>query len=230
MKLLTLETSTEACSAALYLDGEVIERYQLAPQQHNLLILPMIESLLADAGLSLNQMDALAFGRGPGSFTGVRIAAGVVQGLAFGADLPVAPVSTLASLAQEVFVEKESRYAFSCIDARMGEVYWGVYRRGADGLAVVVGREAVANAGMVEFPLEAEGFGIGSGWGTYQAVLRERLGEGRVHGILAGRFPRARWVARLGAEVFLRGECVMAEDAQPVYLRDRVAKKKCGGY
>jgi tRNA threonylcarbamoyladenosine biosynthesis protein TsaB len=230
MKLLSLETSTEACSAALYVDGEVTERYQLAPQQHNQLILPMIESLLAAAGLSLNQMDALAFGRGPGSFTGVRIAAGVVQGLAFGADLPVAPVSTLAAMAQEAFAETESRYAFPCIDARMGEVYWGVYRRGAEGLAVVVGSEAVADAGMVEFPEEAEGFGIGSGWGTYARVLRERVGEGRVHGILADRFPRACWVARLGAGVFQRGECVMAEDAQPVYLRDKVAKKKGGGY
>ncbi|MCX7113069.1 MAG: tRNA (adenosine(37)-N6)-threonylcarbamoyltransferase complex dimerization subunit type 1 TsaB [Proteobacteria bacterium] len=230
MKLLALETSTEACSAALYLDGEVTERYQLVPQRHNKLILPMIESLLAEAGLSLKNMDALAFGRGPGSFTGVRIAAGVVQGLAFGADLPVAPVSTLAAMAQEAFAETDSQFAFPCIDARMGEVYWGVYRRGAEGLAELADRESVADGGAVEFPEEAAGFGMGSGWGTYAAMLRERLGEGRVHGILADRFPRAHWVARLGVEVFKRGQCVTAENAQPVYLRDKVAKKKGGGY
>ncbi len=229
MKLLALETSTEACSAALYLDGEVTERYQLAPQQHNKLILPMVESLLAEAGLGLRQMDALAFGRGPGSFTGVRIAAGVAQGLAFGADLPVAPVSTLAAMAQEAFAETPDGFAFPCIDARMGEVYWGVYRRGAEGWAELAGAEAVAGAGTVVFPEEAAGCGIGSGWGTYEAVLRERLG-GRVAGILPDRFPRAAWIARLGAEVFRQGGCVAAEDAQPVYLRDKVAKKKGGGY
>ncbi|MFZ4702392.1 MAG: tRNA (adenosine(37)-N6)-threonylcarbamoyltransferase complex dimerization subunit type 1 TsaB, partial [Candidatus Methylumidiphilus sp.] len=149
MKLLSLETSTEACSAALYLDGEITERYQLAPQQHNKLILPMIQSLLAEADLKLHQLDALAFGRGPGSFTGVRIAAGIVQGLAFGADLPVAPVSTLAAMAQEVFAESDSQYALPCIDARMGEVYWGVYRRGNDGMAKLSGSEVVADAGAV---------------------------------------------------------------------------------
>ena len=230
MKLLALETSTEACSAALYLDGEITERYQLAPQQHNKLILPMLESLLAAAGLSLKQMDALAFGRGPGSFTGVRIAAGVVQGLAFGAELPVAPVSTLATMAQAAFAETESQFAFPCIDARMGEVYWGVYQRGEAGFAELLGQEAVTDAGSVECPEYASGYAIGSGWGTYAAELHERLGQGRVQGVLTDRFPRARWVALLGAEVFKRGGCVSAEAAQPVYLRDKVAKKKGGGY
>ncbi len=230
MKLLALETSTEACSAALYLDGEVAERYQLAPQQHNKLILPMLESLLVEAGLSLRQMDVLAFGRGPGSFTGVRIAAGIVQGLAFGADLPVAPVSTLAAMAMDVFAETDSHLAFPCIDARIGEVYWGIYRRGEGGLAELVGVESVGGAGEVEFPAEASGFGIGSGWSAYADPLRGRLGEAKVHGILADSFPRASWVAHLGVEVFRQGGCVAAEDAQPVYLRDKVAKKKGGGY
>lgn len=213
----------------MYLDGETIERYEIAPQRHNQLILPMLESLLAEAGLGLKQMDGLAFGRGPGSFTGLRIAAGVAQGLAFGAELKVAPVSTLAALAQEAFAETQDGFAFPCIDARMGEVYWGVYRRGADGLAELAEAEAVADAGTVLFPEVATGHGIGSGWGTYEAVLRGRLG-GRVLGILPGRFPRARWIALLGAEVFGQGGGVAAEEAQPVYLRDKVAKKKGGGY
>jgi len=229
MKLLALETSTEACSAALFLDGEVAWRYEIAPQRHNKLILPMLESLLAEAGLGLAQMDALAFGRGPGSFTGVRIAAGVAQGLAFGADLPVAPVSTLAAMAQEAFAETPEGFAFPCIDARMGEVYWAVYRRGADGFAELAGAEVVTDAAEVLFPQEASGAGIGSGWGTYEAVLQNRLGE-RLTGILPDRFPHAAFIARLGAEVFRRGGCVPAEQAQPVYLRDKVAKKKGGGY
>jgi tRNA threonylcarbamoyladenosine biosynthesis protein TsaB len=229
MKILALETSTEACSAALLVDGALAERYELAPQRHNQLILPMAESLLAEAGLSLGQLDALAFGRGPGSFTGVRIAAGVAQGLALGADLPVAPVSTLAAMAQEAFAETPDGFAFPCIDARMGEVYWGVYRRGADGFAEPAGAEAVLDAADAAFPEEAAGCGIGSGWGTYEAVLRGRLGA-KAGAVLTDRFPRAGWVARLGAELFKRGAAVAAEDAQPVYLRDKVAKKKGGGY
>ena len=225
MKILALETATEACSAALYVNGEVLERYALAPREHNRLILPMIESLLAEAGTTLKGLDALAFGRGPGSFTGVRIAAGVVQGLGFGAELPVAPVSTLAALAQEAFAETPQSHAFPCIDARMGEVYWAVYRRDGEGCAGLLGAESVVAAERVIFPEDVCGFGIGSGWGTYQEILRARLGEGRVAGILRGRVPRASWIARLAVRMVAQGGCVSAEDAQPVYLRDKVAKK-----
>ncbi|GAB4353090.1 MAG: hypothetical protein Kow0060_03270 [Methylohalobius crimeensis] len=128
MRILAIETATEACSAALYLDGVVEERFQVAPRRHTHLILPMAEALLAEAGLTLSALDGLAFGRGPGSFTGLRIAAGVIQGLAFGADLPVVPVSTLAALAWQVFDEGAADCALAALDARMGEVYWGIYR------------------------------------------------------------------------------------------------------
>lgn len=225
MKVLALETATEACSAALYIDGEVVERYGLAPRQHHRLILPMIESLLGDAGLTLAQMDALAFGRGPGSFTGVRMAAGVVQGLAFGADLPVAPVSTLAALAQEAFAETRHEYAFPCIDARMGEVYWSVYQRDQEGFAWPVDGESVLPPAQVSYRNQVWGIGIGSGWETYQTILRTRPDGEHVLGIIPGRFPRAAWVARLGARVLMQGGCVRAEEAQPIYLRDNVAKK-----
>ncbi|MDV3241166.1 MAG: tRNA (adenosine(37)-N6)-threonylcarbamoyltransferase complex dimerization subunit type 1 TsaB, partial [Methylocaldum sp.] len=113
MKILAIETATEACSAALLIDDTVLERYELAPQQHNRLILPMIDSLLAEAGIKVSQVDALAFGRGPGSFTGVRIAAGVAQGISFAVDLPVVPVSTLAALAQDALIESPEKVAFS---------------------------------------------------------------------------------------------------------------------
>lgn len=122
MKLLALDTSTEACSAALFIDGEIRQRFEITPKAHTKLLLPMIESLLAEAELKLSQLDALAFGCGPGSFTGLRIATGVVQGLAFGADLPIVPVSTLAALAQNRLPE----LAFVATDARIGEIF-GVF-------------------------------------------------------------------------------------------------------
>ncbi|MGZ8244124.1 tRNA (adenosine(37)-N6)-threonylcarbamoyltransferase complex dimerization subunit type 1 TsaB [Methylomagnum sp.] len=223
MKILAIETATEACSAAVYDAGGVIERYQVAPREHNRLILPMVEAVLAEAGLTLNQLDALAFGRGPGSFTGVRVAAGVTQGIAFGADLRVVPVSTLAALALEALEGTGLEYAYPCIDARMGEVYWAVYRRAGEGVALVV-EEAVLPATQVAFPEDSRGVGIGSGWGTYGVPLAEQL-EGRAEVVLAERFPRAGVIARLGAGEFGRGMSVPVEKALPVYLRDNVAKK-----
>jgi tRNA threonylcarbamoyladenosine biosynthesis protein TsaB len=237
MKILAVETATEACSAAVLVDGRIIERYQLAPREHNRLILPMIEAVLAEAGLAVGQLDALAFGRGPGSFTGVRIATGVIQGIAFGADLPVVPVSTLAALSLEALDETGAEHAYACIDARMGEVYWGVYRRAGEGagrslsgaeassLVELVGEEAVLPAERVAFPEDSRGVGTGSGWATYGAVLGERLG-GRAAAVLEGRFPRAGAIARLGAGDFKQGLAVPAERALPVYLRDKVARKK----
>lgn len=222
MKLLAVETATEACSCALYDEGRITERYRLAPQEHSLLILPMLKSLLDEAGIPLSKIDALAFGCGPGSFTGVRIAAGVAQGIALGADLPVVPVSTLAALAQDVFDEFPEEYAFSAIDARMGEVYWGVYRRSGSGFAEIVGEEAVILAHDVPAPAGA-GIGVGGGWRNYREALSQRLGE-RVARIEAQRYPRAAAVARLGAEGYRRGLGVPAEKALPVYLRDKVAK------
>ena len=224
MKILAVETATEACSAALFLDGEIIERYQLAPRQHSRIILPMMQSLLDEAGIALNRLDALAFGRGPGSFTGVRIAAGVIQGAALGADLPVVPVSTLAALAQASIVHFEAEYAFPALDARMGEVYWGVYRRNAEGFAEPDGAELVVNADQVHCPDQAAGIGVGNGWRTYPDVLKKRLGS-RVLGIEGDRYPTAGFVARLGVEGLKNDQAVRAELALPVYLRDTVARK-----
>ena len=167
MKLLAVETSTEACSAALYIDGVINERFELAPKEHTKLILPMIDSLLSDAGLKPQQLDALAFSCGPGSFTGVRIATGVIQGIAFGADLPVVPVSTLAAIAQDFFDTHRKAHAefaacnvaFTAMDARMGEIFWGVYHRNEQGFAELIGKEAVTPANEVEFP-DLTGVGI----------------------------------------------------------------------
>ncbi len=128
MKLLAIDTAGEACSAALYIEGAVQERFELASRRQSELILPMMEELLAEAELGLTQLDCLAFGCGPGAFTGLRIATGVIQAAAFASDLPVAPVSTLAGLAQGQFRQKGHRHLLPCFDARMQEVYWGAYR------------------------------------------------------------------------------------------------------
>jgi tRNA threonylcarbamoyladenosine biosynthesis protein TsaB len=223
LKILAVDTSTDACSAALFIDGKIQEKFALTPKEHTKLILPMIDQLLADAQLLPQQLDALALSRGPGSFTGVRIATGVVQGIAFGADLPVVPVSTLASIAQDFFnLHPAEPLAFTAMDARMGEIFWGVYRRNAVGLAELVGDEAVTPASAVIFP-DISGYGVGTGWAVYQQQLEERLGP-LVQGVVSNIWPRAACVAQLGAYGFANGQAVDVAQAMPVYLRDKVAK------
>lgn len=227
MKLLAIDTAAEACSAALFLDGGVQSRFLIAPRRHGELILAMLDELLTAAGLTLTDLDALAFGRGPGAFTGVRIATGVVQGAAFGANLPVVPVSNLAALAQRHFRENGHRRVLSALDARMGEVYWGAYAIDPGGLARLVGTEQVATPEQVNVPEGGDWHGAGSGWASYGEALRRRVGE-----LLGSVTPElvchAEDVAVLGVAGFLEGQAVSAEQALPVYLRDQVAWKKPG--
>lgn len=221
MRLLAIETAAENCSAALLVDGEVVVRCVVEPRGHARLILPMADELLAGAGLALADLDALAFGRGPGSFTGVRIAAGVVQGAALAADLPVVPVSTLAALAQQCADLHGSDRVAAALDARMGEVYWGAFVRGDDGLVVAAGAESVCPPEAVTLPEGGGWYGAGSGYAAHGAALSARLGAalGPIDGAL---LPRAEEVVRLAARDFAAGLAVAAELAQPVYLRDRV--------
>lgn len=228
MIILAVETATEACSAAVYCDGAVAERYRVAPREHNRLIMRMIEDVLTEAGVALPQVDAVAFGRGPGSFTGVRIATGVAQGIAFGADIPVLPVSTLAALAHEGLSEDpRAEWAFPCIDARMGEVYCAVYRREEGRIPNLVGPERVIPPRVFDVSMTpaGPGLGTGSGWHTYRGILTERFGP-KVSTILPDRFPRAASVACLGARDFERGFAVPPEEALPVYLRNQVTRSE----
>lgn len=225
MKLLAIDTAAEACSAALLIQGAVRSRFLHAPRRHGELILPLMEALLAEAGLGLKQLDALAFGRGPGAFTGIRIATGVIQGAAFGSGLPVVPVSNLAALAQRHFREQGHRRTLAAFDARMGEVYWGAFVIDDDGLARGLGPEQVAGPEGVRVP-DGEGWhGVGSGWGTYGELLAARVGTG-LSSLAPELVCHAHDVAVLGAALFGEGQGVPAEQALPVYLRDQVAWAK----
>ena len=220
MRLLALDTSTECCSAALLLGEEFRLRYELTERGHAERILPMIDSLLAEAGLGLRDLDGLAFGRGPGAFTGLRIATGVVQGLAFGTGLPVAPVSSLAAVACQVPAAAGER-VLVCNDARMGEVYWGVFPAGPDAGALGTPDERVSPPEAVWQVAVAEHV-AGNALTRYPGLREQLSGAGlRVH---EGLWPRADAVARLGARVLREGRGVAAEQAQPVYVRDQVVR------
>jgi len=220
LKILALDASTEACSVALWTDGEVRERFETG-SQHSERILPLVQEILAAGNQALTQLDAIAFGRGPGSFTGLRICAGVVQGLAFGADLPVVPVSSLAALAQGV----DAPRVLAAFDARMQQVYWGAYVRNAQGMVELVGEEQVLTPMQVPVPVEADWVGAGGGWDQYAALLAARL-KNRVTAWRAQCFPHARFVAQLGASSYENGLSLTPEQALPVYLRDNVAVKQ----
>jgi tRNA threonylcarbamoyladenosine biosynthesis protein TsaB len=223
VKLLALDTSTELCSAALWLDGALITREASRERGHSELILPMIEQLLQQAGVALVQLDAIAFGRGPGAFTGVRLAAGVAQGLAFAVDLPLMPISDLRALAAQVLLAGAPRRTLICQDARMDEVYWGCFERPGDAVGAL-GPEAVAAPAKVMLPPAWDGAavsGAGSGFAAYAAPLAAVAGQ--LTAIWPELRPRAREIARLAADDGL-ASAIPAEQAQPVYLRDDVAR------
>jgi tRNA threonylcarbamoyladenosine biosynthesis protein TsaB len=224
VKLLALDTATELCSAALWLDGALIAREATRERGHSELILPMIDALLREAGVGLSQLDAIAFGRGPGAFTGVRLAAGVAQGLAFAADLPLLPISDLRALAAQVLgASGAPRHALVCQDARMNEVYWGCFERLAEAV-LPLGPEAVAAPGNVALPPgwgARQVCGAGSGFAAYAQGLARVASQ--LCGVLPDLRPRAREVAWLAAQDGL-ASAIPAEQAQPVYLRDDVAR------
>jgi len=219
VQILALETSTELCSAALWRDGEVLAREALAGQRHSELLLPMIDALLAEAGLKLAALDGIAFGAGPGSFTGLRIACGVTQGLAFGADLPVVGVSTLEALAEGA--DPAVSRALCCFDARLGEIFHAAYARDAAGWREV-SAPALATAATAP-AVTGEGWtGLGSGFAAHGAALAQHYGA-QLAATRPDVLPHARAVATLGARTFARGEGVTAERALPLYVRDKVA-------
>lgn len=218
--LLALDTATEACSAALLYQDRVINRFEVIPRLHAQRLLPMLEELLVEAGITLADVDALVFGRGPGAFTGVRIATGMVQGLAFASGKPVIAVSNLAALAQRAWREHQAEEVCAAIDARMDEVYWGCYRL-QQGVMQLVGEERVCAPEAVVVPNGfANSYGAGTGW-----QYAERLAV-TAQANWPQMLPDAQDLISLALPRWLAGEVQDAADAQPVYLRDKVATPK----
>jgi tRNA threonylcarbamoyladenosine biosynthesis protein TsaB len=224
MKILALDTSTEACSVALLNGNDVLSREALQPRKHAELILPMLEELLVEGGLCLGELDALAFGCGPGSFTGVRIAAATAQGVAASADLAVLPISSLAAIALRAADEFSVTKIACAIDARMGEVYWGCYRQNAAGHMILEGKECVMPPEDVPLSSGSGWTGAGSGWASYEEALMLRMGS-TLEEFKAGVFPHAATIAQLAAVEFQPGRAIPARQALPVYLRNNVAQK-----
>lgn len=228
MNILAIDTATEACSTAISRgSGEVVSRYEEPGRGHAERILAMVDAVLGEARLALGDLDAIAFGRGPGGFTGVRLAASVAQGLAFAARLPVVPVSDLRAVAQRALDgAPDARTVLVCADARMREVYSGCFRRGPHGLAEPYPGEPerVGSPDTVDLPHDAEPpvHGAGRGFLAYPQ-LPSRL-EGRLVAIEGDLFPRATEMARLAEAAYAAGEAVAAPEAAPVYLRDDVAR------
>jgi tRNA threonylcarbamoyladenosine biosynthesis protein TsaB len=219
VKLLAIETATDACSVALQRGDTVVEQFSAEPRAHADRVLRMVEDCLAEASIALADLDALVFGRGPGSFTGVRIAAGVVQGLALGADLPVVPVSTLAGYAVATARVHDRRRVAVAVDARMGECYWGAYEV-EDGLARSRVADLIAEPSALASPGGNGWVGVGSGWAAFPALADEMPGVAVLDAAL---LPRAGDLLHNGADELAQGNGLKAEDALPLYLRDKVA-------
>ncbi len=219
MRILALETSTEYCSVALWQDGKMTSRCELVGQRHSELLLEFLDSLLREAGVKIAQLDGIAFGMGPGSFTGVRIACGVAQGLALGADLPVVGVCTLQALAQASGHDK----VIAALDARMGEIYHAAYEKRAGGWVTV----CEPNLCLPQNVPQVEGaswFGVGSGFAMHGVALSERY-AGQLAGSDAEALPQASAIALCAVPLFATGQAVDAAQAMPLYLRDKVALK-----
>ena len=217
MRILAVDTATEACSAALLCRDEIIERYRLDPRGHSRRLMPMIESLLAEAGVARADLDGIAYDRGPGSFTGIRIGAGVAQGLALGLNRPLLGLSSLMTLAEEVKGDE----VLPAIDARMGEVYWAKLKRDPEQVTGWLSLcEAAASDPSTVPALEPGEVGTGSGWDRYHAVLCPGITDS--NNWLPDRFPRAAAVARLAGRIWSSDGPGFSPHTEPDYVRDQV--------
>lgn len=220
MNLLAIETATEVCSVALVHGETVIARSELAPRRHAERVLPMADEVLAEAGIGKHALDAIAVGRGPGAFTGVRLAISLAQGMAMALDLPVVTISSLAALALEA--PEDDAAILAVIDARMGEIYAACYQRDGNGGLLALDEERVCKADTLVLPQAAAWHVVGTGWATYEDTLRGRL-DSVPRSANGACFPQARHVATLAVSEFKAGRAHAPELALPVYLRDKVA-------
>lgn len=219
MNILALDTSGDYCSLALWLNGEMLSREERAEQNHSEVLLPLLDAFLRENRVSLDQLHGIAYGAGPGSFTGLRIACGVAQGLAFAKDLPVAGVCTLKALAEAMPGEK----VIACLDARMGEIYHAAYEKSGDSW-LEASAPGLYTPDQVPLVSGDDWIGCGGGFAVYGNQLQQRY-RGRLKQIAADAVPRAREMARLAIRMLERGEGCKAEQAAPLYLRNKVALK-----
>ena len=225
MKLICFDTATDALSCALLVDGDLREHHEVAPRRHAELALSVVDRLLAEAEIACAQLDAVAFGRGPGSFTGLRIGAGIAQGLAFAADLPVIPVSTLAALAQGALRENGAHRVLAVLDARLGEVYAGAMQADGGIMRPIREERRCRPEELAEELAEDGGWiGCGPGWRVCAGAAHDGIRD-RVKYLEPDRLPRARDVAALARGAGEEGLAVAPERAFPVYLRHRVARR-----
>lgn len=226
IKLLAIESATDVCSVALRINEHSKQKLALQPRIHSELILPMVDELLTEAGIELKQLDAIAFGCGPGSFTGLRIASAMVQGLAFGSSLPVVAVSSLAVLAQTAMRKHGIEHLVTAIDARMKEIYWAVYSKNKQGLMTLNGQETVCMPEEAILDAENVTTGVGNG-GVYFEVFKSRnpqLIDWRL-----GCVPEAIDLLDLAEAEYFQGRCLEPDQAAPVYLREATNWKKLPG-
>lgn len=218
-KILAIETSTDACSAALLIDDQLFSRFKIAPQKHTELILPMIQSLLQETDLKMNQLNAIAFTSGPGSFTGVRLGLSVVQGLAFGNNLPVISISTLQALARVAFDKTSIENVLVIQDARMSDVYWGAYKVSPDNISILV-PDSLSKPKEIEVNLQSiKWVGVGTGWNQYKKLLPENI---FIKKILEDLYPDAAAVAKLAIGAYKNKLFLAPEKVMPYYLRDKI--------
>lgn len=228
-RIIAIDTATEACSVAIWDQGEIHALFELCPREHTQRILPMVQRVLAETGLALNQFNALAFGRGPGSFTGVRIGIGIAQGLALGADLPMLGISTLQTLAQGAWRASGAERVLAAIDARMGEVYWGQFERRQNGRWQESAAEAVLSPPQAlerAQHLQGQWAHVGTGWQTYPNLVSGcalTLCDGQMQ------LPQAEDMLPLALQAWQQGLAVAVENAEPTYLRNEVTWKKLSG-
>ena len=226
MKLLALDTSSDACSVALQLDNTISETHVVEPKQHTRLLMPMIRDSLHDAGVQLQDLDAIILGNGPGSFIGMRIAASVAQGLAFGSGLKIVPVSSMAAVAAEVMETYSAAEVIVAQDARMNEAYLGIYRDDGDGIPTAVTDEVLQPIEKIDglaAANAAELFAAGQAWKKYPALLE--LNRAAISEIVDVRYPKARYLLGLGTRAWQAGEAIAPENLAPAYIRTKVAEK-----
>lgn len=234
---LAIDASTEACSVSLIFNGTLFSRFDLCPQSHSIMLLPMIDSVLKEAECKLSDLDGLIFGQGPGSFTGVRIGVGVVQGLAFSANLPVVGVSTLQAMAQQAYRKFQQEKVIAAIDARMSEIYTSAFTLDDNNLMQSTLADAVIKPELAQAhysgtfaskstSLDTDFYGVGTGWDAYHDKLTMHKVNSGTPEVL---FPDAQDMLVIGTELFKQGKAVSAEEAQPVYVRDTVSWKKLPG-